>query len=333
MIDECATEGGPLQRLAEAGLRVVPVLLCLTMLAACSETQFLMQASKKVASSDDAKGKYKVGNPYQIDGVWYYPAEDYDYDETGIASWYGPGFHGKATANGDVYDQNDLTAAHKTLPMPSVVRVTNLENGRSIVVKINDRGPYARGRILDGSRRVAQLLGYEQKGTARVRVQILAEESQQLASQLKGQTLLASGTPITSAPIPKASVKAESLAPPPGVTNAAPAPATVVIGTPPAPPVRLPEIAPSQALDTVSLTPVKPTTLYIQAGAFSQMDNANRVVSKLKGIANVVVSPTQTKGKPLYRVRVGPINDTDQADKLLDRVIKAGYSDARVVVD
>ena len=214
--------------------------------------------------------------------------------------------------------------------MPSLVRVTNLENGRSIVLKVNDRGPYARGRILDASRRAAQLLGFEQKGTARVRVQILAEESQQLAAQLKGQTLLASGTPITSSPIPKASVKSESLAPPPGVANAAPAP--VILGTPPAPPLRLPEAAPPAA-ETVSLAPVKPTTLYIQAGAFSQMDNANRVVAKLKGISNVVIAPTQVKGKPLYRVRVGPVGDVDQADRLLDRVIKAGYSDARVVVD
>jgi len=133
------------------------------------------------------RGVYKVGEPYQIGGIWYYPAEDYAYDETGIASWYGPDFHGKYTANGEVYDMNDLTAAHHTLPMPSLARVTNLDNGRSIVVRVNDRGPFAKGRILDMSRRGAQLLGFEQAGTAKVRVQILAQESKQLAAQMKAQ--------------------------------------------------------------------------------------------------------------------------------------------------
>ena len=127
-------------------------------------------------------GGYKVGDPYQINGVWYYPAEDWTYDETGIASWYGEAFHGKYTADGEVFDLNALTAAHRTLPMPSVVQVTNLENGRSIEVRVNDRGPFARGRIIDLSRRAAQLLGFEGQGTAKVRVKLLVPESIQVAS-------------------------------------------------------------------------------------------------------------------------------------------------------
>ena len=94
-------------------------------------------------------GVYKVGNPYQIDGTWYYPHEQPDYDETGIASWYGPTFYGHHTANGEMYDGAELTAAHRTLPMPVNVRVTNLDNGKSVVVRVNDRGPYAKGRIID----------------------------------------------------------------------------------------------------------------------------------------------------------------------------------------
>src|SRR5437870_10990840 len=94
-------------------------------------------------------GVYKIGQPYQVDSVWYYPREQPDYDETGIASWYGPTFYGRHTANGEMYDGNQLTAAHKTLPMPVNVRVTNLDNGKSLVVRVNDRGPYARGRIID----------------------------------------------------------------------------------------------------------------------------------------------------------------------------------------
>jgi rare lipoprotein A len=130
-------------------------------------------------------GYYKVGQPYEIDGVTYTPAEDYNYDETGIASWYGPGFHGLRTANGEAYDMNQVTAAHKTLPMPSLVRVTNLDNGRSIIVRVNDRGPFVRNRIIDMSRRGAQLLGYEKVGTAKVRVQIMAPESRALAAAAK----------------------------------------------------------------------------------------------------------------------------------------------------
>lgn len=136
---------------------------------------------------------YKVGKPYQIRGIWYYPSVDYDYSEVGVASWYGPGFHGRSTANGEQYDMNDLTAAHRTLPMPSVVRVTNLVNGRSIKLRVNDRGPFVGNRIIDVSRRAAQLLGFHIDGTARVQVDIVADESKQLAAAL--------GVPIaTSAP-------------------------------------------------------------------------------------------------------------------------------------
>ncbi|MFZ1414543.1 MAG: septal ring lytic transglycosylase RlpA family protein [Defluviicoccus sp.] len=129
-------------------------------------------------------GLYKVGKPYAIKGVWYTPRVDYSYDETGIASWYGPGFHGQPTANGEVYDMNELTAAHTTLPLPSIVRVTNLDNGRTIKLRVNDRGPFIGNRIIDVSRRASQLLGFHEKGTATVRVEIEAEESRQLAAAL-----------------------------------------------------------------------------------------------------------------------------------------------------
>ncbi|MEM8878509.1 MAG: septal ring lytic transglycosylase RlpA family protein [Pseudomonadota bacterium] len=116
-------------------------------------------------------GVYKVGRPYQIAGNWYYPREDANYDSIGIASWYGDDFHGRQTANGEVFDMNALTAAHPTLPMPTYARVTNLENGRSIVVRVNDRGPFARGREIDLSRQAAKTLGMKHQGTAKVRVQ------------------------------------------------------------------------------------------------------------------------------------------------------------------
>src|SRR5271154_637188 len=128
------------------------------------------------------QGINKTGQPYQVNGVWYYPSDDLNYDETGIASWYGPNFQEKLTANGEIFDQNAISAAHKTLPLPCVVQVTNLDNGRTIEVRINDRGPFVGTRIIDLSRRAAQLLGFEQNGTAKVRVKVLVPESIQAAS-------------------------------------------------------------------------------------------------------------------------------------------------------
>ena len=126
---------------------------------------------------------YRVGEPYQIKGVWYYPAVDYNYDKTGTASWYGEQFHGRYTANGEIFDLNQLTAAHTTLPMPSIVEVTNLQNGRSVQLRVNDRGPFVDGRLIDVSRRAAQLLGFETKGTTPVRVRILKDASIQVAEE------------------------------------------------------------------------------------------------------------------------------------------------------
>ncbi|HAV48989.1 MAG TPA: septal ring lytic transglycosylase RlpA family lipoprotein, partial [Brevundimonas sp.] len=111
--------------------------------------------------------------PYQIRGRWYHPAEDADYEEVGMASWYGPGFDGRPTATGERFDQNALTAAHKTLPLPGLVEVTNLDNGRTVVLRLNDRGPFVDGRIIDLSRGAADELGLLQRGVGRVRVRYL----------------------------------------------------------------------------------------------------------------------------------------------------------------
>ena len=120
---------------------------------------------------------YKIGAPYTINGVTYYPHVDYAYDQVGFASWYGQEFQGRYTANGEVFDLNQITGAHTTLPLPSIVEVVNLANNRSLRIRVNDRGPFARGRIIDLSRRAAQLLGFEKAGTTMVRVKVLKEES------------------------------------------------------------------------------------------------------------------------------------------------------------
>ncbi len=119
-------------------------------------------------------GINKTGNPYRIAGQWYTPMEtEGSYDKTGVASWYGKKFHGLRTANGEVYDMHALSAAHKTLPLPTLMRVTNLENGRSIIVRVNDRGPFVKDRLIDLSYAAANALGYAKQGTAHVRVQSL----------------------------------------------------------------------------------------------------------------------------------------------------------------
>lgn len=115
-------------------------------------------------------GSYKLGAPYRVAGRWYVPQEDPNYDRAGVASWYGADFHGRKTANGEVYDMDALTAAHPTMPLPSYAYVTNISNGRTVLVRVNDRGPYAHDRIIDLSRRTARLLGSEHSGVTQVRV-------------------------------------------------------------------------------------------------------------------------------------------------------------------
>jgi rare lipoprotein A len=129
-------------------------------------------------------GAYKVGKPYKVGNIWYTPTTDLDYEEIGLASWYGPGFHRGKTANGATYNQKDMTAAHRTLPMPSVVRITNLRNGKSVEAVINDRGPFAGNRIIDASKTVAKELDFIRQGTAKVRVEFLLDETNALLKKL-----------------------------------------------------------------------------------------------------------------------------------------------------
>jgi rare lipoprotein A len=303
------------------------IFACL-LLAACY-TPGPRQAGPTAAAPHEV---YKVGEPYQINGVWYYPAEDLQYHETGIASWYGQDFHGKYTANGEVYDLNALTAAHRTLPMPSIVQVTNLENGRTLKLRVNDRGPYARSRILDVSRRAAQLLGFEPNGTAKVEVRILAPDSIQaklLALRGSGQDTVAAAT----APLPIAPVTTETLRTPAGVRvaqNGGVLPAAKPAQPTPEPPANFqPPPLPEQIVNL----PVRPTAIYIQAGAFSRADNANRLKDRLAALGNVRVTGGKVNGAALYRVRIGPVRSVEEADRLLDRVVGSGAPDARIVVD
>ena len=144
-----------------------------------SEASVGVKASPRVAHPSARKrlrrggGRAMVGKPYQVRGKWYYPQEMASYRKSGSASWYGSAFHGRLTANGEIYDMNALSAAHPTMPLPSYARVTNQKNGSSVIVRVNDRGPYHGGRIMDLSKRAAELLDYTHSGTARVDVEYI----------------------------------------------------------------------------------------------------------------------------------------------------------------
>lgn len=153
----------------------------------CSSLGACGSANRTFEASGPPNPVYKVGNPYKIAGKTYYPMVDPYYDRTGLASWYGTKFHGRRTANGDIFNMNALTAAHTTLPMPSYVRVTNPDNGRWLILLVNDRGPFIGDRLIDVSRRAAQLLGFEKKGVTKVRIQAVSGPRGQLPPQRQAQ--------------------------------------------------------------------------------------------------------------------------------------------------
>ena len=150
-------------------------------LTSCTSVELAANLGKKVLFKKNqfknTNAIYKIGNPYIVDGKKYYPRKNLNYDKKGIASWYGPKFHGKLTANGEIFNQYELTAAHKTLPIPSAVKVTNLKNNKSLIVRINDRGPFVNDRIIDLSYQSAKKLNMLKAGTGFVRVQVLRSES------------------------------------------------------------------------------------------------------------------------------------------------------------
>ena len=161
------------------------LILFLLLNSACTNTRMIVEGTKKVINKPSkeekestqkenlSKGHYKVGNPYKINGIKYVPKLVSEYDEIGIASWYGPKFNLKKTANGEIFDQEKISAAHKTLPLPSIVKVTNLENNNTIFLRVNDRGPFVNDRIIDFSKKAAIKFGFYEKGIAQVRVQLI----------------------------------------------------------------------------------------------------------------------------------------------------------------
>ena len=295
-------------------LRLIVPLFCAALaLSGCSSTPQLPPppVASNQSEADAAQlaravvPGYKVGKPYSIAGRWYHPQERFDLIEAGVASWYGPGFHGRVTANGERYDMHALTAAHRTLQLPSVVRVENLDNGRSIVVRVNDRGPYVDDRVIDLSRRAAEELDLHKKGLGRVRLTVLPNESRRMAQ------LAQNGAPAGQMDDQVALLNTN---PPPVEPS----------------PARPPEVG--QA--SVSVAASQPVgNLFLQAAAFSTESNAIRARSLLREFGPVLVDRFQRGDRTLYRVRVGPYAHRDEALTALERLREVGFEGAHLVAN
>ncbi|MBI1362723.1 MAG: septal ring lytic transglycosylase RlpA family protein [Proteobacteria bacterium] len=297
------------------------------MLSSCTELQLATHFTKEALdepapyNAPAITGARKVGKPYQVEGLWYYPLEDSTgYSAKGIASWYGKEFHGKKTANGETYNMYDLTAAHPTLPLPTYVRVTNLNNGKSIIVKVNDRGPFLRGRVIDMSYRSAQLLGYVEQGTAPVLLEALpADGTIMLANQRPEEVPFKKYGHTTK----QAAAEAQLTRPARFTERVSQQPVTQTVTEEEAPP-----------LPSTQIATVEKVRIFVQTGSFGDKSNAEHQRSKLAHMfTNSYVSPAEVKGKTFYRVRIGPVENVEMADQVLARAVHEGYKQAIIVVD
>ena len=259
-------------------------------------------------------GNFKAA-PYTVMGSRYFPIQDArNYNVTGTASWYGTKFHGKHTANGETFDLYGMTAAHKTLPLPSYVKVTNLENGRSVTLRVNDRGPFYSDRVIDLSFAAAQKLGYAEKGVARVSVEGI-DPYEWWAARGKpvpgygASTVMAQSQPVS---VPQ------------------PAPQALEVYTPPVQ-QHAGAVSPSQVHSTN--TPILADRLYLQVGAFANPDAAQLLRDKLSMLtsAPVFINSVVRNEQVLHRVRMGPVPNQNEADNLRDRIRLANLGQPTLV--
>ena len=278
------------------------------LLSACSSTKKIQYETlnEEVTAIKQEGGVYKVGNTYTALGQKYTPREDYNYSETGVASWYGSDFHNKRTANGEIYNMHAITAAHRTLPLPSIVRVTNLENGRSIIARVNDRGPYVKNRIIDLSQKGAELLGYKMQGTARVKVEIMAKESKALK-----EAMLASNNTAKST---NKSVKY-------GVAGQ-------TVAKPQAQPVKTAAASPAPAQNTA---PEGKGTFFVQVGAYSDLAKAKEIAAAMERFGTVSIYEAYLSQDGVYRVRLGAYQSRNEALQILDQVLDYGHADVTII--
>jgi rare lipoprotein A len=284
-------------------------LLCLVLLAACGQP------------------RYVVGEPYQLGGRWYYPREDFALETTGLAAVLPDRSAGRRTANGETHDPSALMAAHRTLQLPAVLRVTNLETGRSLSVRVNDRGPADPGRVVALSRRAAELLGIPAGGAAQVRIAVDREASRALAGAAPRPPEASPALPIATAP--RARLDSESLAPPPGARGAAPAAPPLAVPAPASAEPAAAGLPPSRLPEQLEQGPPRPGQLLLEAGTFSAEAPARQQAARIGGRAEPLGSGRARQ----WRVRQGPFPTVAAADAALARALASGLADSRLVVE
>jgi rare lipoprotein A len=319
------------------------VLMAGASLAACSTITpkyAVRDGGPGLNTRPPANGRNGTNAPYQVGGIWYVPHDQPHYNETGVASWYGDAFHLKATADGEIFDMNQFSAAHPTLPLPSMVEVTNLDNGRKLVVRVNDRGPFVDGRLIDLSHAAARELGYDRAGTAHVRVRYVGPAP--LAGPDAGlryaQAMLPAVIPVAAGPRRPADedifADAAPVAPTPAPQVKRPE-AVSVVALAPLPSAR-PAVAESQPPVAMfhgdGFRDAGPVAVFrIQAGAFGDQDNAKKAVAQLAAAGAATIEPIERGGQTLYRVTLPGPADEAEAYALRDKVAGIGFADARVL--
>jgi rare lipoprotein A len=302
-------------------LRICGVLVSMALLAACSSggrRDDTPAATRSSTVQDGAEPRSTRGNPpfYDVLGKRYHVLPtSAGYRARGIASWYGPDFHGLATSSGERYDMHAMTAAHTTLPLPTWVEVTNLENGRRVVVKVNDRGPFVDDRLIDLSYAAATRLDMVQNGTARVEVRAVA-------APYDAPLVAAAPAPAASAPAARVAAPAAAPSRPVIVPTAPGTPAPIAASV-----LGLPSVPASQ--------PAAHARMFVQAGAFAERDNAVRLAGHLAadGFANPFIVSDRDGRRVLHRVRLGPIQDAGEADRVKARLVAAGIANPQLVVE
>jgi rare lipoprotein A len=276
-------------------------------------------------------GRYHVGKPYQVAGRWYEPREQPNYDKKGMASWYGEAFNRRKTSNGEWFDMTRLTAAHPTLPLPSYVKVTNLENGREVVVRVNDRGPFVGTRIIDLSKRTAEVLEFKHKGKAEVRVQYIGpapinDNGSHLMAMNKE---LDRGTPMRK--MIASADRRKGKAPAQNVTTAEAKPRKKKAPPPPQPEYETAAYEPAPEQVDQPEPVATEVTYFIQLGSFGDSGNAVRARDQFAAVWPVQFIELSGASGPVYRVRLGPISNSEDAQTALIDAQTAGYGDARLI--
>ena len=323
-----------------AGRALMVVLCAGAGLAACAtagpKPHYVVSGPPSSSSEPppNRSGLHGTMAPYQVSGRWYTPHAQPDYDQVGIASWYGAQFHYRRTANGEVFDQFSASAAHTTLPIPSIIEVTNLANNKTIRVRLNDRGPFVDGRILDLSREAAAELGYEREGVARVRVRYIGPAPPLPQTRLASNTRSPAVTSGRRASEPRREDDIEDQDFP--TTDRSPAYAasrrSAAAGTADIEDDHAAAYAAPARVQAAAYRAGEATGPYtVQVGAYSSRETADRIAARLADTGSTSIQPFQRNGATLYKVRLGDFPDVRSAASARARVAAAGLPDARVI--